>query len=180
MMPSNFVTTSMSENLRYLFDIMIIAVDCNKFLFFYFDNLHHNYSIAITLFLGKIFINCSSTSILSPLKTCFLSPFKNTGRHSSPVLPRVRNSRTVGIYHLKNNGFLKFYYEKIKKSGLKSCVGSGIQIKNTERSPTRAAAQLAPPPDTPLKKMGFEKSIFSEKKWIFKNPFFFKKMVFQI
>ena len=59
--------------------------------------------------------------------------------------------------------------KKSKKYGLKSCVGSGIHIKNTERSPTRAAAQLAPPPDTPLKKMGFEKSIFSEKNGFSKN-----------
>ena len=76
---------------------------------------------------------------------------------------------SIGIYHLKKIGFLKFYFEKTKKYGLKSCVGSGIQIKKTERSPTRAAAQLAPPPDTPLKKMGFEKSIFSEKNGFSKN-----------
>ena len=100
--------------------------------------------------------------------------------------PRIRNVTsivfTIGVYgglclrrksevifQSEKNGFSKNFFRKPQKTGLKLCVGSGIQIKKTERSPTRAAAQLAPPPDTPLKKMGFEKSIFSEKNGFSKN-----------
>jgi hypothetical protein len=59
------------------------------------------------------------------------------------------------------------YHVTSKKLVLKkSCVGPGIQIKKTERSPTRAAAQLAPPPDTPLKKI-LRKNVKKQINYIF-------------